>query len=82
MGRQPWVVYGLLRTSDALSKVVTANQVLFSLILFFAVYALLLFLFLYLLNKKIQKGPSDDDLIDKRPRQREVADIFETSPKH
>ena len=82
MGRQPWVVYGLLRTSDALSKVVTANQVLFSLILFFAVYALLLFLFLYLLNKKIQKGPSDDDLIDKRPRQREVADIFEPSPKH
>ena len=30
MGRQPWVVYGLLRTSDALSKAVTANQVWFS----------------------------------------------------
>ncbi|MEQ8626780.1 cytochrome ubiquinol oxidase subunit I [Ekhidna sp.] len=40
MGRQPWVVYGLLRTSDALSKVVTANQVLFSIILFSIVYAL------------------------------------------
>ena len=34
MGRQPWVVYGLLRTSDALSKAVTANQVWFSLVLF------------------------------------------------
>ena len=34
MGRQPWVVYGLLRTSDALSKSVSAGQVLFSLILF------------------------------------------------
>ena len=40
MGRQPWVVYGLLRPSDALSKVVTANQVLFSIILFSIVYAL------------------------------------------
>jgi len=59
MGRQPWVVYGLLRTSDALSKSVTANQVLFSLILFTVIYALLLVLFLYLLNKKIQHGPVD-----------------------
>ncbi|NCU04211.1 MAG: cytochrome ubiquinol oxidase subunit I [Chitinophagaceae bacterium] len=57
MGRQPWVVYGLLRTSDALSKTVTANQVLFSLILFTVVYLLLLLLFLYLLNKKIKHGP-------------------------
>ena len=60
MGRQPWVVYGLLRTSDALSKTVTANQVLFSLILFTVVYVLLLLLFLYLLNKKIKHGPVSD----------------------
>jgi cytochrome d ubiquinol oxidase subunit I len=59
MGRQPWVVYGLLRTSDALSKAVTANQVLFSLIMFMVVYLLLLVLFLYLLNRKIQHGPVD-----------------------
>ncbi|MEZ4799954.1 MAG: cytochrome ubiquinol oxidase subunit I [Flavobacteriales bacterium] len=57
MGRQPWVVYGLLRTSDALSNTVKANQVWFSLIMFTAVYALLLVLFLYLLNKKITHGP-------------------------
>ncbi len=64
MGRQPWVVYGLLRTSDALSKTVTANQVVFSLIMFALVYALLLVLFLFLLNRKIQHGPEttiDDD---------------------
>lgn len=60
MGRQPWVVYGLLRTSDALSKTVTANQVLFSLIMFAVIYTLLLALFLYLLNKKIQHGPEDN----------------------
>lgn len=59
MGRQPWVVYGLLRTSDALSKSVTANQVLFSLILFIVVYLLLLILFLYMMNRKIQHGPVD-----------------------
>lgn len=56
-GRQPWVVYGLLRTSDALSAAVTANQVLFSLILFAFVYLLLFVLFIYLLNKKIKHGP-------------------------
>jgi cytochrome bd ubiquinol oxidase subunit I len=57
VGRQPWVVYGLLRTSDALSKEVKAEQVVFSLALFSLVYTLLLVLFLYLLNKKIVHGP-------------------------
>lgn len=56
MGRQPWVVYGLLRTSDALSKSVKANQVMFSLILFTFIYTVLFALFIYLLNKKIQHG--------------------------
>jgi len=60
MGRQPWVVYGLLKTSDALSKSVTANQVLSSLIMFFLIYLILLLLFLYLLNKKIKLGPYDE----------------------
>lgn len=59
MGRQPWVVYGLLRTSDALSATVKAEQVVFSLILFLLVYTTLLVLFLYLLNKKIKHGPVD-----------------------
>lgn len=76
MGRQPWVVYGLLRTSDALSKVVTANQVLFSLILFFFIYALLLVLFLYLLNKKIVAGPEAHHDIRHSPVQRDMAEAF------
>jgi len=57
VGRQPWIVYNLLRTSEALSKVVTANQVMFSLILFTLVYLLLFILFIYLLNEKIKHGP-------------------------
>ena len=59
MGRQPWVVYGLLRTSDALSKYVSAQQIIFSLVLFTLVYATLFALFIYLLNKKIVHGPVD-----------------------
>lgn len=59
MGRQPWVVYGHLRTSDALSKAVEAEQVLFSIILFGLLYTLLFVLFIYMLNKKIQAGPKD-----------------------
>jgi cytochrome d ubiquinol oxidase subunit I len=61
MGRQPWVVYGLLRTDEAFSKAVSSNQIIFSLVLFFFVYALLFVLFLYLLNKKIKHGPYDED---------------------
>jgi cytochrome d ubiquinol oxidase subunit I len=76
MGRQPWVVYGLLRTSDALSAVVTANQVLFSLIMFTLIYALLLVLFIYLLNKKIQHGPDDGTLEEHRPNQAEMANAI------
>jgi cytochrome d ubiquinol oxidase subunit I len=76
MGRQPWVVYGLLRTSDALSKVVTANQVLFSLIMFAFIYTLLLALFLYLLNKKIKHGPYDEELEDKRDNLKDMAKVI------
>lgn len=64
MGRQPWVVYGLLKTSDALSRTVSANQIMFSLIMFTVVYLLLLILFLFLLNRKIQHGPGDDHSAD------------------
>jgi cytochrome d ubiquinol oxidase subunit I len=57
IGRQPWIVWGYLRTSEGLSKVVEANQVLISLIGFGLIYALLFALFIYLLNKKITTGP-------------------------
>ncbi len=59
VGRQPWIVYNLLRTSEALSASVQASQVLTSLILFGLVYLLLFVLFIYLLNEKIQHGPDD-----------------------
>ncbi len=62
VGRQPWIVYGLMRTSAGLSEVVKADLVLTSLILFTAVYLLLFAVFIYLLNDKIQHGPDGTDL--------------------
>lgn len=57
VGRQPWIVYNLLRTSDGISQSVNGEQVLFSLILFIVVYIILFFLFLFLLDRKIKAGP-------------------------
>ena len=62
VGRQPWIVYHLMRTPAGLSAVVKANVVLTSLVLFTFVYFLLFAVFIYLLNDKIQHGPDDADL--------------------
>jgi cytochrome d ubiquinol oxidase subunit I len=62
VGRQPWIVYHLMRTPAGLSEVVKANVVLTSLILFTFIYFLLFAVFIYLLNDKIQHGPDDADL--------------------
>jgi cytochrome d ubiquinol oxidase subunit I len=62
VGRQPWIVYGLLRTPAGLSQVLRAETVLTSLLLFTFIYVLLFMLFIYLLNDKIHHGPDDADL--------------------
>ncbi|MCX7735655.1 MAG: cytochrome ubiquinol oxidase subunit I [Candidatus Kapabacteria bacterium] len=59
VGRQPWIVYGLLRTKDAFSKTVSSGEVWFSMILFTLIYTLLFILFLFLLDRKIKHGPDD-----------------------
>ena len=68
VGRQPWIVYGLLRTSEALSKTVTANMVLTSLIMFTVIYLLLFVLFIFLLDRKIKHGPEDVEHLADRQR--------------
>ncbi|MCF8305643.1 MAG: cytochrome ubiquinol oxidase subunit I [Ignavibacteriales bacterium] len=72
LGRQPWIVYGLLRTSDAISKSVSASEIWFSLILFTIVYSFLFLLFIYLLSKKILSGPYSYSEESHRSRQKEV----------
>ncbi len=57
VGRQPWIVYGVMRTEQGLSKVVTENHIWASLVMFMGIYLLLFVLWLYLLNEKIQHGP-------------------------
>jgi cytochrome d ubiquinol oxidase subunit I len=59
VGRQPWAVYKLLRTNDAISKSVPAEQILASIILFGIVYILLFAVWVHVLNDKIQKGPEE-----------------------
>jgi len=57
VGRQPWIVYGLMRTRDAVSKDVTPTQVLVSLLLFTLFYGILGAVDIYLLAKYAKKGP-------------------------
>jgi cytochrome bd ubiquinol oxidase subunit I len=59
IGRQPWIVYRLMRTSDAVSPILKAHQVWSSLIMFGVMYLMLFVLFIYLLDRKIRHGPDD-----------------------
>ncbi len=56
VGRQPWIVYGMMKTSDAVSPI-SIDQVTISLIAFIVVYGLLGFADIYLLAKFARKGP-------------------------
>ncbi len=53
IGRQPWIVYHELRVEDAISRSVSAGEVIFSLVLFGGIYSLLGVLWLYLLRREI-----------------------------
>jgi len=57
VGRQPWIVYKLLRTRDAVSPTVSAGEVLFSIILFGLIYLALGVVWVYLLRRKVAAGP-------------------------
>lgn len=57
LGRQPWVVYGLMRTADASSPVVHSGTALFTLIGFCGMYFVLGLLFLFLVVREIAHGP-------------------------
>jgi cytochrome d ubiquinol oxidase subunit I len=57
LGRQPWLVYNLLRTADGASAHVSAGNALFTLLGFMGLYAALSALFLVLVLRRIQKGP-------------------------
>jgi len=57
VGRQPWIVYKLLRTAEAASPTVSAGEILFSIILFGVIYLCLGGVWVFLLRRKIAAGP-------------------------
>ena len=57
LGRQPWLIYGLMRTSEGFSNTVSASNGLFTLIGFMGLYALLGLLFTVLIYREISLGP-------------------------
>jgi cytochrome d ubiquinol oxidase subunit I len=58
IGRQPWVVYGLIRVSEGYSKYVSAGSGLFTLLGFMGMYTVLSILFIVLVYRIIEKGPA------------------------
>lgn len=60
VGRQPWIVYKLLRTADGVSLNIQSHQVVGSILMFIVIYILLFCLFMYLLDHKIKEGPSTE----------------------
>ena len=58
VGRQPWVVYGLLRTKDAVTPSLTTGDVLFSLIAYITVYAVIYSSGFYYIYRVLRDGPA------------------------
>jgi cytochrome bd ubiquinol oxidase subunit I len=63
-GRQPWVVWKLLRTSEGVSTTLHSHQLISSITMFILIYLLLFVLFLFLLDRKIRQGPEEHDQRD------------------
>ena len=58
VGRQPWLVYGIMRTTEGVSPHVSAGNALFTLIGFMGIYTILGILFLFLVRREIEEGPA------------------------
>lgn len=58
-GRQPWIVYGLMRTPEGLSKSVKANEILASIIMFTLIYILLFLVWVFVIHNKVKHGPDE-----------------------
>jgi len=72
VGRQPWIVYGMMRTKDAVSPI-AVSQVGTTLVAFILVYGLLGAVALYLMMKFARKGPGSSDDAVAAPAGKEVA---------
>jgi len=62
VGRQPWIIYGLMRTRAGVSPLVSAGNVWFTLLGFLGMYTILGILFLFLVYREIERGPLPEGL--------------------
>ncbi len=81
VGRQPWIVYNHLRTSEAVSGNLVASQVAGSIAMFGVIYLLLFAVWIYLLNEKIQKGP-ETVLLPGKASVKDALDVASRYPGH
>ena len=65
VGRQPWIIYGLMKTADGVSGVVSKGELIASLMMFCLIYLLLFAMFLMLFFKIVKKGP--ESMTERRP---------------
>jgi cytochrome d ubiquinol oxidase subunit I len=72
VGRQPWIVYGVMKTSDAVSRSISVSQVVISLAGFTLLYGGLGVIDIYLLTKIARKGPDEDLSAIIKPRSEEA----------
>lgn len=78
IGRQPWTVFGLMRTEDGISPSVSAGEVLFSIIAFTTIYAVLAAVMVYLFVRVIRKGPN----LTSGTEDSHYRDVFEMGGNH
>jgi cytochrome bd ubiquinol oxidase subunit I len=64
LGRQPWIIYGVMRTADGYSTNVSSGNVVFTLIGFAGMYTLLSVVFLFLMTRIFAKGPDEFPAVD------------------
>jgi cytochrome bd ubiquinol oxidase subunit I len=60
VGRQPWLIYGIMRTPAGVSPHVSVGNALFTLIGFMGIYTILAILFLFLVYREIDEGPAHE----------------------
>lgn len=63
LGRQPWLIYGLMRTRDGHSRLVHGGQTMFTLLGFAGLFTLLGFLFLFLMLRELNHGPDNSETV-------------------
>jgi cytochrome d ubiquinol oxidase subunit I len=74
LGRQPWLIYGLMRTAHGVSPQVGAGNAWFTLIGFMGLYTVLGILWLFLVYREIEDGPEPDEVLHSEPAVAGAAD--------